>query len=291
MPAGLLIATNGAEESWPAVEYGAWLASQLRVDVILFGVVEHLPAAAIDEQHPLEAFFGRAVAQFQENRVSYRLEVQNGPAESLIPRRAKDAGLITVLGRLGRSRLRHMLAGRSIAHLLAAIEGPIVYVPQARIPVKRLLISLGGLGYELTAEHLAIQVAKRARAEIALLHVIPPMDLDYPTARLVRTGWRHLDDTNTPIGRSIRKAMAIAQEAGLSARVIARQGLVVEEILAEVREGGHDLLCLGSAHSASAMRQLYTPDVTSQIAEAIDCPILTARFRPEPSPSDAGSEL
>jgi len=277
----LLIATNGAPETWPAIEYGAWLAATINARVLLLGAAEHVGSAPLDEQHPLEEFFARAVEVFRAKGVQHELEVQNGDAEEVIPKRAQEGDFITVLGPLGRPRLRRWLTGRSIGHLIAEITGPIVYVPQARIPLKRLLICIGGLGYELTAEHLAMQVAMKSRAEIVLLNVVPPVELDYPTARIMRKDWQHLEDTNTPVGRSLRQAMEIARDAGLAASVVGRQGIVVEEILAEVKTGNYDLLCMGSPQSTHALRQLYSPNVTADIAESAGCPVLTARFKKE----------
>ena len=72
------------------------------------------------------------------------------------------------------------------------IKGPILYVPEIRLPLKKLLISAGGLGYEVTAENLAFQVATSSRADVTILHVIPPTDLDYPTTRDVREHVRDL---------------------------------------------------------------------------------------------------
>jgi nucleotide-binding universal stress UspA family protein len=89
-----------------------------------------------------------------------------------------------------------------------------------------------------------------------------------------------LQDTDTVFGRSLRKGLEIAREAGLNAKLITRQGHVVEEILAEVKEGNYDLVCMGSRYSAHSLRQLYTPNVTAEVAEAVNCPVLTVRHTP-----------
>jgi len=171
------------------------------------------------------------------------------------------------------------LTGRSIRHLMEEIEQPILYVPESKLPLKKILICIGGLGYEVTAEHIAMQIAMKSRAEIILLHIVPPMDLDYPTARAVSKNWQTLSQTDTPIGRSLRQALEIANADGLTAKITARQGNVVEEILAEIKKENYDLLCMGSAYSANALRQLYAPNVTAEIAEAVTCPVLTARYK------------
>ena len=276
----LLIATNGFKGTWRAIEYGAWFAESMRMKVTLLGVAEKLSAAAIDEHHPLEDIFANAVELFQKAGVEYSLEVRNGEAERVIAERANQGDFITVVSPLGRSRLRHWLTGRSLRVLMEQIQGPILYVPEIRLPLKRLLISAGGLGYEVTAEHLAFQVAARARADVTILYVIPPTDLDYPTTRNVLEHVSDLQDTNNVLGRSFKKALETAEAAGLNARLITRQGHVVEEIVAELREGNYDMACMGSHFSAHALRQFYMPNVTAEVAEAANCPMLTVRRMP-----------
>ncbi len=277
----LLIATNGYKGTWPSIEYGAWLASEIEAKVTLLGVTEKPNPAAIDDHHPLEDIFARAVELFQQKGVEYSLEVQNGDAQEIIPRKVRQGDFITVIGPLGRPQLKRLLTRRSIRGLLEQIETPILYVPEIKLPLKKLLICLGGLGYEVTAEHLAMRVAMKSRAEIILLHIIPLMDLDYPTGRAMRDHWQTLSETDTPVGRSLRQALEIAKAGGLSAQVKARQGNVVEEILAELKEGNYDLLCMGSLYSASALRQLYATNVTAEVAEAAAIPVLTARYKRE----------
>lgn len=281
MKTELLIATNGFSGTWKAIEYGAWLAELMQFRVTLLGVAEQRSHAAIDDLHPLEDTFANAVALFQQRGVEYRLEVRNGHAEKLIPERSNQGDFLTVVSPLGRSRLRHWLTGRSFRVLMEEIKGPILYVPEIRLPLNNILISAGGLGYEVDAENLALQVATRSRADVTLLHVIPPTDLDYPTTRDAREHAGDLQDTDSILGRSLRKGLEIAQEAGLNTKLVTRQGHVVEEILSEVKGGNYDLVCMGSRYSAHTLRQLYTPNITAEVAESANSPLLTVRHMPK----------
>jgi nucleotide-binding universal stress UspA family protein len=269
MKPDLLIATNGFAGTWPSIEYGTWLAATLEKNISLLGVTENLNPAAIDDHHPLEDVFARAVELFQKNGVAYSLEVQNGNAEDVIPRKARQGDYIIVLGPLGRPQFRRMLTGRSIRHLMEEIEQPILYVPESKLPLKKILICIGGLGYEVTAEHIAMH------------HIVPPMDLNYPTAKTVSSHWQNLTETDTPVGRSLRQTLEVVKNDGLTANVKARQGNVVEEILAEVKDGNYDLLCMGSMYSTNALRQLYAPNVTAEVADGTACPVLSARYKRE----------
>lgn len=273
----LLIATNGFQGTWASIEYGAWLAGLMQSNVTLLGVIEKPGSTAREGHAPLEKMLASAVELLQKAGVTYRLEQRMGNAERIIPETANQGNFLTVVGPLGRSRLRHWLTGRSFRALMEEIQGPILYVPQVRLPLKNLLISAGGLGYEVAAENLALQVAAASRADVTLLHVIPPTDLDYPITRDVREHASDLQDTDTVLGRSLRKGLEIAQSAGLQAKLVTRQGHVIEEILTEIREGNYDMVCMGSRYSTHALRQLYTPNVTAEVAEAANCPVLTVR--------------
>ena len=275
-----LITTNGFKGTWSAIEYGAWLAEAMLMKVTLLGVTEHLNPAAIDDHSPLEDVFERAVALFQQKGVEYSLEVQHGEAEHAIAEKANSGDFITVVSPLGRPQLRRWLTGRSIRHFMETIKRPILYVPELRLPLKKILISIGGLGYEVAAENLAFQVAKAVHAEVTIMHVIPPTNLDYPSSRAVREHKNDLAETDTLPGRGLRTALEIAQEAGLKANVTARQGNIVDEILAEVREGNYDMVCMGSPYgTGGGLRQYYSPNVTAEVAEAAHCPVLTARYK------------
>ncbi len=283
MTSETLIFTNGRTTTCPAIEYGAWLGVSLRTSVRLVGLDEDPSPSQIDEEsHPLEGIFAGAVETFKKAGLVYQLEVQKGHAEDVIPRCTQGQDSLVVVGPLGRPPLKRLWSGRSFRHIMEQVAAPIVYVPQTRLPLKRMLVCVGGLGYEVTAENIAMRVAQAARAEVILLTVVPPIDLDYPEARAVGRNWEHLADTDTLVGKSLRCGLETARQAGLSASVKVRKGNVVEEIVAEVKGGNYDLLCMGSPYSSHALRQYYTPNITAEIAESDLVPVLTARYkRPE----------
>jgi nucleotide-binding universal stress UspA family protein len=275
----ILIFTNGRSTTLPAIEYGAWLGASMLTSVRLIGLDEDPSPSQIDEEvHPLESVFADAVEAFKKAGVPYQLEVQKGHAEEVIPARVKGQDALVVVGPLGRPPLKRLLSGRSFRYIMEQVAAPIVYVPKARLPLKRMLVCVGGLGYEVTAENIAMQMAQAAGAEVILLTVVPPIDLDYPEARAVSRNWEHLADTDTLVGKSLRQGLEIARQAGLTASVKVRNGNVVEEILAEVKGGNYDLLCMGSPYSSHTLRQYYTVNVTAEIAETDLVPVLTARY-------------
>ncbi len=279
MSSDILIITNGSKESTPAIEQGAWLAGVLDSPITLLGINERPDPAAIDSVNPLEAVFEKAVGLFEAQEMEYKLEVRNGSAEKIVPIEAGRENSIVVLGPLGRAQIQRFVTGRSIRTFIEEITQPLLYVPETRLPVKKILISVGGLGYDVNAEHIAMRVAKSCGAEVTLLHIIPPIEFDYPTAKEMNEHWQTLTETDTPVGRSLRASLENAKAAGLSASVRVRRGNVIEEILSEVRQGNHDLLCMGSSYSVHSLRQMYSANVTAEIMEHVHRPVMTARFK------------
>jgi nucleotide-binding universal stress UspA family protein len=285
MKPDILVATNGFEGTWPGIEYAAWLGKTMGIPVTLIGIIEQKDQPNIDEEtHPLEAIFSRALALFKKEKLEYHLEIHEGHAEEVIPRKAREKDFLTVLTPLGRPPLRRLLLRRSFHQLMADIEEPVLYVPSACtcIPPSHVLVCLGGLGYGRNTEELGLEIASQVKASVTLLHVVPLIDMDYPEARTVRENWDHLEDTDTFSGQNLRRGMELARKANLDANLIVRQGNVVEEIVAEIRQGDYDLVCMGSPYSSpQGLRQLYAPNVTAEVAEAIGCPVLTVRFHPQ----------
>jgi nucleotide-binding universal stress UspA family protein len=284
----LLICTNGFEGTWPSAEFGAWMASAIGAPASLLAIFEGGADASAASKLQLDELVQRVQALFRKKKLPLAIERKNGNAEEIIPAAAASGDRIVVLGPLGRPILRRFLVGRSIRSLLEEISAPIVYVPRACLPMRRVLFCAGGLGYDMTAEHLGVRLGLAAKARAALLHVAPPVDLEYPTAIAEREHWRDLVNTDTLTGRNLRRALDQARAAGLDVEIRMRQGSVVDEIQAELREGRYDLVCMGSGHSARGLRQLYQPNVTEEIAEASACPVLTARYDPASRSTNGG---
>jgi nucleotide-binding universal stress UspA family protein len=255
------------------------MAASMGTPLTLAGILE-----TPGNNEPVEEIFGRAVSLFQEKGVDYTLQLETGHAEDVISRKAAgEAVEMVIIGPLGRPALKRFFTGSSFRQIMAEVEKPMLYVPVAKLPIRKMLICLGGLGYGLTAEHLGVKVARMTNSAITLLTVVPPVDLDYPEARIIRDNWQKLAETDTLPGRTLRKAIEAALQSEVTVRVVTRQGNAVEEIRAEIKAGGYDLVCMGSSFSSHSLRQMYTPNVTAEVAETAECPILTARFVEEGS--------
>jgi nucleotide-binding universal stress UspA family protein len=269
----LLLCTNGNESTFPALDYGLWLARLLNASVDLLGIVE-LPG----QQELVQAVLNETVKKLDTAQIAYKTLLDKGRGSEVIARVAQTKNYLTVVGPLGRPVWQRVLQGRSFRRILERVETPIFYVPAARLQLKRMLICLGGLKYAQSLEHLGLYLARLTGAKITLLHVVEPITLDYPTARQVQGHWKEILVTETPQGHNLRLAMEEVRQAGLEAEFKVRHGSVVHEIQNEIMHGSYDLLGMGSAYSAHSLRHLYMPNVTAEVAEGVEIPLLSVRL-------------
>ncbi|NQU30531.1 MAG: universal stress protein [Anaerolineae bacterium] len=271
----ILLVTNGCAESWPTIEYAVGMATTLGAQPTLLGVVEKK-----DELHPVEEMFSRAVALFQEKDLLYDLQIVNGETEEILGELEWDENTYLFIGPLGRSQFRQWLVGRSFRKILKNVCNPIFYTREARLSIKKVLICFGGMGYTGQAEEIGIEIAKLAGAELTFLHVIPPVESDHLLSKDFNNNHAALIDDKP--ARILKEAQQHAIDNGIQSRVIVRHGNIVNQILEELDAQKYDLICMGSSFSGpDELRRLYAPNVTAEIAEAVNCPILTVRFSKE----------
>ena len=81
---------------------------------------------------------------------------------------------------------------------------------------------------------------------------------------------------DTPEGEHLRQALTILTDLGIQAVARVRHGLVIDEILAEIHEGNHDLVIVGTRSAEGWMRFLVN-DLGQQIIGCTDRPIMVAK--------------
>jgi len=268
----LILVTNGQQETRPALEYGIWLAQMLKFPVTILGVSE-----SDNKHHPVAALVEEMLPFIRSAEIPFQVEYHSGQAEDLVNRFVQHAGAMVVLGPLGRPPLRRFFMGRSIRFFMEDLIVPILYVPKSRMPIRKILVCMGGLGYAIKVFHEALAIAVSLNASLTFLHVVEPVTLDYPLAHEVEDHWHELLSTHTPQGKILRQVLNESQELEIQADVRLRHGHIVPEILEEIKLKNYDLVCMGSMYSSHSLRHFTLPNITAEIAETAGCPILTVR--------------
>ncbi len=268
----LLVCTNGAPDGLPALEYGAWLAGQLRLPVTLLGIVEN-PSA----EEAVKEALRQTQARLEAAGIEHTTRLCSGNAQEVICAETAAEKHLGVIGPLGRPRWRRLLRGRSVRWMMPHLHMPFIYVLAAHCRLERILLCTGALEYAVSAECWAQNLAQRMGAALTILHVAGAVYYHYPTADKLGTHWQDLLETDIPQARHLRALLEQAQARGIETRLRLRQGALVHEIVAEARAGQYDLLVMGSKHSSRSLRRQYLPDVTAEVMETLQLPVLVVR--------------
>ncbi len=269
----LLLATNGFAQNHQSLSYGVWLAETLEVPVVLLGVVEQ------EALRPhVEALMDEYARIMEHKGIAYQKDYRSGRASLAIAQYAASDHFVTVVGQLGRPFWRRLLQGRSFRRITARLARPLIYVPQSRYPVRKILLNMGGLEYTRDLVDFAIFLAKKVSATINLLHIVEPIHLDYPISHDILNKPGDLLHTHTPQAQELNLALECVRKAGLGAELRLRQGNVIHEILSEIHQGDYDLIGFGSHFSSHSLRHHFLPDVTAEVAETVSLPVLVVPY-------------
>jgi nucleotide-binding universal stress UspA family protein len=268
----LLIALQSDHPSFPALEYGENLAKLLHTPVRLLCVRQRGSSDLLEEQAQ------RSALALKEMDVAVEIRWAEGDLVNAVLREMSGMPeAMLVISDKYRPIWRRWVRFGRFRRLQASLSSPILRVRDACWPLQNIIVCSGGLPYTIPVERLATRLAKAAGARLTFLHVVEPVMLDYPLAKEVHSHWEHLLQTDTPQARHLKQALDFAEQIGVEARVVVRHGLILHEILDEIRSGGYDLVGMGSTYSSTSLSRLFRPDVTALVSAAVDCPLLTQR--------------
>lgn len=274
----LLIALQSDHPSFPALEYGENLAKLLRTPVRLLCVRQRGSSSLLEEQAQ------RSALALKEVDVAVEIRWAEGDlVKAVLREMSQMPQAMLVISDKYRPIWRRWVRFGRFRRLQASLSSPILRVRDACWPLQNIIVCSGGLPYTIPVERLATRMAKTAGARLTFLHVVEPVMLDYPLAKEIHSHWEHLLQTDTPQARHLKQALDFAGQIGVEARVVVRHGLILHEILDEIRSGGYDLVGMGSTYSSTSLSRLFRPDVTALVSAAVDCPLLTQRGSAENS--------
>ena len=186
-----------------------------------------------------------------------------------------DADLV-VVGRLGSA---DRLTSGLIAHLIAKRTPASVLIARGRPQrIRSIVVATEGSRHGATDFERAAHIAQAFGARLDVLHVVSQMGLTDVAREEVEANLRDFLHSSAPEAEHLRELEARLAALGLEGKILVRAGLVVEEILDAVREGGHDLLVIGAHDIAAPGAHLYE-DFASLILRSSPISTLVVRDR------------
>ena len=153
----------------------------------------------------------------------------------------------------------------------------VLLVKEARPALHKILACTGGGRPGLRDVEVAGQLAAQTGAQVTVLHVMSQVALTEKGYRPeLEAPANDLIGQRTREGEHLTIALQTLQALGVNCAAKVRHGLVVDEIIAETRDGNYDLLVIG-AHAARGLTRWLLDDVTAHVLEESQVPVLVVR--------------
>jgi nucleotide-binding universal stress UspA family protein len=268
----ILLCTNGSPYTVRALNLGIHIARAMVNSVDVLVVVER------GQEEEVRRLSEAAAADLEEAGVSVTIHRRTGRMAEEVVRQAQATPYdMVIIGSRGRRGVMRLLLGSVALRVSEYAPASVLVVKGRPRDLKRFLIcSSAGPVSEHTVQ-FAGRLARALGASTTLLHVMSQLplaegaaldDLEASAEELIQRGSRE----GVHLGQMLD---ALAVE-GKAARAVVRHGLVLDEIMAEAREGRYDLLVTG-AHVTPGLDARLVDDLSAGILLAADRPVLVVR--------------
>ena len=274
----ILICSDGSSQAEQAIRFGALIAAALRDETTLLGITEK-PG----EEDAIFDSLKRGLQLLKENQVPAELVIKSGePIEEIVKRTQETRYDLVVIGALRKGTRGPFLMSAKAYKIIKAVEPPVLVVIGERNALKRVLICSGGQKYIDKAVEFAGRIAGASRAKVTLFHV-----LNEPTALAdlsrIEEDVNILLHSSSELGENLRREKELLERMGVDTEVRLRHGMVISEVFKEVNRGDYDLVVTGSSPVGGTLRTYIMGNITREIVNRAECPVLVVRGEEEPA--------
>lgn len=275
----ILVCSDGSERARRALASAVIIANATKAEITIIGITE----IEQDERRLLEAL-REEIKVFREPDVKLEIVTKFGdPVAEIIRRTQETIYDLVVIGAERRGAQGFFLPSAKAYSITEAIAPPVLVVPAARPAIKRILICSGGGPYIENAVRFTSKIAKDLSAKVTLLTVTPQPPAMHGTIFRRQEDVDALLNSGSALARNLRTEKEIIERSGVPAVVKIRHGIVIDQILAEVEQSDSDLLVAGSWPVRDAWRNYAIGNVTRDIVNRTDRPVLVIRSDKEPA--------
>ena len=280
MPLRILLCSDGSPTAASGEALVRALGIQAHGTLDVLGVMEPGHEAA-----PVEATVRAMADGFRREGVAGDLLIRTGhAAEEILAQAAAKSYDLVVVSSHGRRGLTRLRLGSTASRLARDLPTSLLVSRGVLQHVDRVLICTGGEATALPMLDMGGAVAAAASAGVTLLHVMSQVALswDSPADDLADTAQSAMA-RNSREGAHLREGLDRLDRAGLRPKAVPRlrHGLVVDEVLAEIRESDQHLLVIG-AHQPPAAASTYSSlldDLAEQLLTHAPCSVLIVRAK------------
>jgi nucleotide-binding universal stress UspA family protein len=274
----ILICTDGSDQAENAIRFGGLIASVCKAETTLLGITEHP-----DQEDAIFGSLRRGQQLLKETNVSAELITKAGePIEEIVKRTEEANYDLVVIGAIRKGTRGPFLMSAKAYKIIKAVAPPVLVVIGSRTTLNSILICSGGEKYIDQAVEFAGEIARAAGASITLFHVMAEPPAVYADLIKMEEDVNLLLYSNSSLGRNLRREKEVLDRMGVPNEVRLRHGLVISEIFKEIRRGNYDLVVTGSSPAGGTLRTYIMGNITREIVNRAECPVLVVRSGQEP---------
>jgi nucleotide-binding universal stress UspA family protein len=141
--------------------------------------------------------------------------------------------------------------------------------------ISKILVPVDFSEPSAQAAQYALRLAEQFQADVALLHVAPPLRFDFAMAEPVSERYNELIAERR---EHIRRALEDLAGGALAGAAVAREsweGDAADEIIRRAHNGGFDAIVMSTRGAGPLRRWLLVGSVTSKVLSGADCPVIS----------------
>ena len=270
------LAIGGLLHSQATLRFGAWIAERNNEPPSLITVIR-----SEADRHQADSILTSAAQMLQPTLPSIQTKVRIGhPAEEIIREaEERDYDLVIVGERQHHGLVTRFLLGSTTVRVVEHAPCPVIIAKGKIGPIRRILLCDSGIEAPSLLNRFVAQLADliKGEEEVAVLHVMSQISAG-PGIRgqQLRADAEELIKNQAPEGELLEQDIRLLRDLNLDPYPKVRHGLIVDEILAEARDGDYDLVVIG-AHRGEGWRRILLDDLAHQIIVQVDRPVLVVR--------------
>jgi len=269
----ILFCSDGSPQAENAVRFGALIAAACQAETSILGIVEKTG----HEDTVLQAL-QRAREILKEYHLNAELMTKAGrPVPEIIKRTLETKYDLVVIGAARKGAHGPMCMSARAYKIIESVEPPVLVVIGEHTALRRILLCTGGTKQSDATVNFAGEIARRANASIDLLHVVAKPPAMYANLIKSEEDVDQLLQSDSKLGRSLRHQKELLEEMGVPCEVRLQHGLVLDELMEELRRTDYDLVVSGSSPVQERLRRYIMGNITREIVNRAELPVLVVR--------------
>lgn len=272
----ILIATGGATHSEIAIRQVALLPLAAQLSVTVLTIVKHA-----EDKRFAEGILAHAVdlLQGKVGRIHSKIRVGQTAEEIVLEGEEYPYDLI-VMGQRPSRRLLVRMLGAVTQHVIQRTSRPVLIAKAEARAFDHILLCDSGVQSPTLLQLLRTRLPGLLTGvkDVTVLHVMSQISAR-PGVRGkdLRATAEELIAEQTPEGELLARDVQVLHQMALESQPKVRHGLVVDEILAEAKNGNYDLVVIGGHRSAEGVPRFLLDDLARPIAEHVRRAVLVVR--------------